>query len=276
MQSGAYPAMSWDEYQSVKCLSSTMVSTRHRLTWRHAQTEKPDSPEFLLGRAVHAFILQQELFAKMFMLMPGVEGITTKDGKVPSAPKMTSQYKERVEQARADNPDAELLEPEDMKRITTMGQNVRDKCASLLDGVQPEFSIFFSINGVECKSRLDGIDAKNGRIVEIKTSYNVEPRAFAYDARKWGYGIQMAWQGLAVSSALKWTPTEYIIIAVESQPPHGVTIHRLSNAWISEMEIACLNYIDEFAKHCQHAVVWPEFDAGINVIDFSTGDTDNE
>ena len=49
------------------------------------------------------------------------------------------------------------------------------------------------------------------------------------------------------------------------------------NAWISEMEIACLAYIDEFAKFCKDcAGPWPEFDCGVNLIDFSTGGADNE
>jgi len=277
MKPGAYPQMSWDDYQAERVLSSTMIGTRHRLTWRHAQIPKTDSPEFLIGRGAHCNTLEPQLFPKRFIQMPDTNGIFTADGKVPAAPKSTKAYKDRVELTRLQNPGAELLEASDFLRVCQMGQNVRAKCSAFLEQIKPEFSIFFEINGVQGKSRLDGLDEKNQRIVELKTAYTVEPRAFAYDARKWGYGIQMAWQGLAVSAALKWTPKEYIILAVESQPPYAVTIHRLSNAWISEMEIACLAYIDEFAKSCKDAAgPWPEYDCGVNLIDFSTGGADNE
>ena len=124
---------------------------------------------------------------------------------------------------------------------------------------------------VECKSRLDGFHAGAKRIVELKSTRNANPRNFAFDSRDFCYGVQMAWQGIAVNRVLGWTPMEYVIVAVESTPPHCCTIHRMSNAWIAECEDRCMKYVEEY-KSLPTDKPWPGYSPLVNVIDFSTGD----
>jgi hypothetical protein len=186
---------------------------------------------------------------------------------------MTSEYKARVAAVRAKAPGVELLTKEDALKIEGMYDGVLRSARSYVEEIKTEASFFFEINGVACKSRLDGFSPSKKRIVELKTTRCAEPSAFARDAKYYAYAVQMAWQGLAVTRCLGWTPSEYIIVAVESSEPYCATVHSISLAWIAEMEEACLNYVEEYkAVSALRPDQVPGYPGGVNIIDFSKGD----
>ena len=261
------------DYSSRLALSSTMLSRRDRSSWAHVRAgQGPSEGVALLGRAAHAAILQPDVYAATYRAKPGVDGILKKDGTAPTNPRATVQYAERVEAARAAHPTAEFLDDADVERIKRMTESARDVAGAYLEGITAEASIFFDINGQACKSRPDGVRVSDRMVLEYKTCENAEPQAFAWDVKKWRYGLQMAFQGIAYREAFGRAPAHYVIVAVEKEPPYGCTIHELSMSWIVELEERCLEYVDEFWHQCGSEKVWPGYSRAVHVIDFSKGD----
>jgi len=257
--------MPFADYRARWALSSTMVSTRARLSWRHAQTPK-ESPELSLGRVVHSAALTPNDFAREYVAAPPTTGILTAKGEPAKEPTKTKAYEALMALTRAEYPGTTIVPRADYDTAVTMAGRVRREAADYLQG-DAEVSIFFEINGVACKSRLDLWDGDT--ITELKTTWCAEPGIFAHEIRKWGYASQMAWQGMALA-ACGVTPKQYIIIAVESAPPWGVSIHRIANNWISQCEVKNLEYVDEFSKLCKTAdAEWPCYGPGVNIVDFS-------
>lgn len=265
--------MPFAEYGQRIALSSTMVSRRARGSWRHVQCGSgPSGGVALIGRAAHAAFLQPDVYAQTYRAYPSGDGIKTKDGKVPVNVKATSEYKAKCAAAREEFPDAEFLEDADRAMLDAMTASARDVAGQYLVGTSCEASVFWDVNGQACKSRPDGMRESDGLCLEYKTCECSEPQQVAWDVKKWRYGLQMAFQGIAFREAFGRPPSHYVIVAVEKEPPYGCTIHELSLRWVAELEEECLKFIDEFKRECSGRQVWPGYPRGANVIDFSKGD----
>lgn len=258
------------EYAGKPGLHSTEVATRARLSWVHATMKKADSPEFCVGRAFHCRTLEPDRYAERFKPYPPTDNIFTKAGTPALEPTRTKEYRDRIAAAKEASPEAEFLTIEDYEKVQRMATSTRNAFGSILNNLKMETSLFFEVNGVECKSRPDGIDESEKRIVELKSCYCAEPRVFAWEFRKWGYGYQMAFQGMAVNHVLGWIPREYTIIATESAPPYACSIHRMSLGWVAELEEEVLDYIAEYGAIKDG--IFPGYEKTVNVIDFSKGD----
>lgn len=262
----------FSEYGQRLALSSTMIPRRDRASWRHVQCGSgPSDGVALIGRAGHAAFLQPDVYAATYLSYPSADGIKTKDGKVPVNAKATSEYKARLEAARAANPTAEFLDDADRQMIDSMTASARAVAGSYLDGTICEGSVFFDVNGQACKSRPDGLRSNDGLVFEYKTCECSEPQSFAWDVKKWRYGLQMAFQGIAFREVFGKAASSYIIVAVEKAPPYGCTIHELSLNWIAELEEQCIDYIDEFKRLCSGQPTWPGYSGGVHIIDHSRG-----
>lgn len=259
------------EYSGKPGLHSTMVATRDRLSWLHAVTKKADTPEFSVGRAFHCAVLEPARFLDVYMPYPSTEGILTAKGQPAAEPTRTTEYKARVAKMREEHPEAELLEIADYAKVRAMAQATLTNHGAYLRDLKTEVSLIWDLNGVPCKARLDGICQEKRRIVELKSTFCAEPRVFTWDCKKWSYALQMAFQGIAVSHVLGWTPVEYIILACESAPPYGTSVHRISLAWIAELEAKIMDYVGEYQLIKDN--VFPGYDRNnVNVIDFSEGE----
>lgn len=69
-------------------------------------------------------------------------------------------------------------------------------------------------------------DAPGAILIDLKTSEDASPRAFAASAAKYGYFHQAAWYSTLVES-LGWRVDEFAIIAVEKSPPHLVAVYSI-------------------------------------------------
>ncbi len=261
------------EYGKRLALSSTMISRRDRASWAHVRAgHGPSDGVALIGRAAHAALLQPDVYAATYRAWPSADGIKKKDGTAPVNPRATTEYKALCSAERAAYPDAEFLDDEDRERIDRMTASARDVAGQYLEGLVPEASIFFDINGQACKSRPDGVRVAGGLVFEYKTCESAEPQNVAWDIKKWRYGLQMAFQGIAYREAFGHAPSDYVIVAVEKEPPYGCTVHELSLCWIAELEERCIEYVDEFKQLCEGKPAWPGYSRAVHIIDFSKGD----
>lgn len=102
-------------------------------------------------------------------------------------------------------------------------------------------------------------DARSDRhIVDLKTCRDAEPDALMWQARKLSYHAQLALYGLAMEAAIGRRPRDYYLVAVESAPPHAVTVLELTGRAIEHGTKLCHEWMDRFLA-CEQANHWPGY-----------------
>lgn len=96
------------------------------------------------------------------------------------------------------------------------------------------------------------------RVVDLKTTRCSEPRRFVRDALFRAYHAQLAWYLDGVRLCGAGTPSEAYIVAVESTPPHPVTVLRLTDNAIDAGRKACRIWLEQLLA-CEAAERWPGY-----------------
>tara|TARA_R100000951_G_scaffold116609_1_gene129326 strand:+ start:2627 stop:3475 length:849 start_codon:yes stop_codon:yes gene_type:complete len=180
-----------------------------------------DNPAFAFGRAFHMFILEPHLFTENYWILDDTEICKEIGGKRPSA---TKKYKEWLEQVSQDNLGKEVISFNDVNRLEEMKSKLYSipQVVTLLKDTQREVVYNRSINGVDCKGKLDAVKP-NHLIIDLKTTSKCpSPEQFSRDFRNYSYDQQMAFY-----SALADVP-EACIIAIQKVKPYTVGVYMVS------------------------------------------------
>lgn len=109
-------------------------------------------------------------------------------------------------------------------------------------------------------------DVRTARyIVDLKTTKCADPARFARDGAFRSYHAQLADYTDGVSLSGLGTPAEAYIVAVESSPPHPVTVLRLTDNAIDQGRRLCRVWMERLLT-CERANHWPGYVEGI--VDF--------
>ena len=220
---GIYDCMPAEQYHAIDACSSTRLNALKRSASHCLQIihDPIDSDALLLGSATHCAILEGESFGRRYAYGPDVDG-RTKDGKAAKA-------------------DAEIIAARDGKRllpakfreqIDGMAGEVRlhPAASALIAQIRfAERTILWrdaEHNNLLCRARLDGWCPDIGTIVDVKTTTDASPEAFAASAWKWGYWRQAAFYRRA-AAAVGLEARNSVIIAVEKEAPFAVGVYRL-------------------------------------------------
>jgi exodeoxyribonuclease VIII len=109
----------------------------------------------------------------------------------------------------------------------------KHKTASeLLHKGHAEESFFWQdpVTGLVCKCRPDLW--KDGVLVDVKTTINASPHEFSRTIANMMYHFQAAYYLDGVSAVLGEPFREFVIIAIEKEPPYAVATYRLDEATI--------------------------------------------
>ena len=216
---------------------------------------RPDVPTaaMQLGSALHCLVLEPLRFAAEYVKAPDVDR-RTKDGKARWA---------ELEAAGAN-----LLSAADWDLCHGMADGIRSHMAAarLMGrfGV-PEVSLFWTDaqTELECKCRPDYL-TDDGWIVDVKTTEDASPQAFAKSAWTYRYHVQAGWYLRGVSQS-GMTPRGFIFIAVEKKPPHAVAVYLADDVMVKaglDEADRCLARIAESIE-TEH---WPGYGHDVQVL----------
>ena len=218
-----------------------------------AYLEEPpaDTEALALGRAVHAAILEPELFARSYVR--GVDG----DGR-------TKAVKDARAQLALDYPRATVLRPAEYDTCIRMRDSVHahGRAAGMLAGDGAcELSAVWNdpATGVRCKARFDrhSIDLPGGVIVDVKTTRDASRRAFERSIFAFGYHRQAAMY-LEAARVLDVPARHFVLIAIEKEPPYAVAVYRLTegaiDAGAEQMRALLARY-----RVCRETGEWPGY-----------------
>lgn len=219
-------------YHAVDALSSTrlqILNTKTNLHLSHKLANPDDNEDFVVGRALHAAVLQPEVYAAEFVAMPDGLKRTTKEGK--------AEYERLIGTGK------QVLTASQAKQIEGMRQTIlmHEDAAMFLRKMpgQSEVSAFVDVNGInhknlKAKTRFDRIVDVGGEvaIVDLKTTRSASREEFERSIWGYGYGTQCA---LYLRAAKQfWNVQHYVFCVVEKEPPYVTAVYRMSDTVIKE------------------------------------------
>lgn len=212
----------------------------------HYQASLKESHEptkaMLIGSAVHAAVLEPDLFASEYIAWSGAD-------------KRTKIGKEEWAQVEASGKN--ILSMDDYCNVSAIAKAVRqhETAGKLLKEGTAEVSLFTEIEDVPSKCRMDWL--RPGVIVDLKTTDNASPTGFAKSISNYSYDIQAAWYLDCCQSAGLDIET-FVFVAVEKAPPYAVGLYELDYA---SLDVGRSKYQRALSlwKHCAAIDEWPGY-----------------
>ena len=171
---------------------------------------------------------------------------------------------------QTDNQDSLILTVADYERVIAMAESVRATpyAEAALDGVR-EQTLRWDFAGVPCRSTPDVRTPK--RIVDLKATRSAKPEDFERQAiRSFAYHAQLAWYDESVRTLKLGTPTEHILIAVESAPPFPCVLYRLTDRALEAGHKLWRAWFERL-KACRDTGLWPSYSSG-RILDLDVDD----
>ena len=197
-------------------LDKIAKSPAHYRAAKEAPAETTDA--MVIGSAFHDYILLPEIFQTAYTVLPEDFNGRTKDGK---------SYLETIKASGQT-----ILKAEWLKDIQGMAAAVaaHPKAAALLSGGHSEVSMFWqdANTGLDCRCRPDHINPA-GIIVDLKSTLDASPAAFAKSCANLRYHVQDAFYSEGYYQAAGTWPRGFVFIAVEKTAPYAVACYTLDD-----------------------------------------------
>lgn len=216
---------------------------------------KKETPALRIGRLFHALILEPD---------------TVKIAVAPACDKRTKNGKSIWERFCADNEGAEIVSGEESDILYGMKANVqRHPAANALlhsAGGWAEHSAYWTDpqSGILCRCRPD-FYRPDGIIVDLKTTEDASPDAFARSVAKYRYHVQAAFYSDGVATVTGDFINGFAFIAVEKSAPFAVAVYQLDEQATSigrdlyQRDLATL-------AECQNRNEWPAYSRKIETL----------
>ena len=194
--------MNWSK---LKAMADSPLLYAHRQ--RHPRA---DTASMALGRAVHAAVLEPEVYTDRWVVYDG-----TRRGKAWESFQMMHDGQEIITASEAmtvENIVARLQLHDDAMALLS-GEGVNERCA------------FWEEGGRRMKAKIDRVTGSV--VVDLKTTKSVDPSEFARSADTFGYVGQMDHYatGVELLTGRQYTA---ILLAVENTAPYDVGVFRIS------------------------------------------------
>lgn len=200
-----------------------------------------------MGKALHCRVLEPEHYGQRYAILPPNIDRRIKEGK--------ELYNYFINSLRGH----EILTKEQDAQIENMHRALMAHSYAghlLLSEGEREKELLWESDGVNYKGIADLI-TNSGFIVDLKTTDDASPSAFAYSVKKYRYHVQAAMYCDAFPEC-----QAFIFIAIEKTPPYMVGVY-----YINEMDIqrGREEYLQdvELWKACNEANNWPQFSGEI-------------
>lgn len=143
--------------------------------------------------------------------------------KVVGCPMVRNEKHAAYQQFMAENEGAEILTMAEYDKAHVMVDAIRNckEAEPWLQGVHQE-TLLFDYMGLQCRTTPD--TRGDGFLTELKTTADGSPEKFRWHALRMAYHSQMWMQGIGCA-AKGFDIKRFMIVCVESNPPHPVTVY---------------------------------------------------
>ena len=213
---------------------------------------REETPAMLLGTLTHAVALEGKNLAEIAAIKHEGMNLATKEGK----------------EWKANHLHLPIISHQDVEAIYYMALSIRRNphAQHVLNQCQHrETPMLATVHGVDCKALLDahGTDGKEWCIVDLKTTDDASPDAFARKVANLHYDFQAAFYSAILSRAEQLEERPYWLwIAVEKTAPYTCAVYSATQWQDSGDEK--MERVLQYWKECTARNDWPQPYAGIN------------
>ncbi len=211
--------------------------------------EKKETPAMFFGSAIHARLLEPQVFDKEYVV-------------APAADKRSKEYKE-FEIANADK---KLLSVEQMATLLGMERSVqshRTANSLLLAGLK-EYTIVWQDEetGIWLKIRPDCLcpNVDTGVCFDLKSTDDASPQAFARSCVAFDYDLQAAFY-LAGLRTIFRRDMDFAFGAIEKSEPFGVAVYGADDDMLKRGTRRMRQALNTL-KQCRETDTWPSYQPG--------------
>lgn len=243
------------QYHHSEGISKSSLDMIHRSPahYKWSKTHPAEStPALRFGSALHEFILEPDLFQTHYEVLPEDYKGTTKLGKA---------MMEDIRKAGK-----EPLTNADFITIKGMREAVmaNDEARNVLEGAQTELSMYAELMGTQCKARADIFN--DGLFADLKTTKDASPKEFQKSFYNFRYHVQAAWYSEVYKKITGETPVGFMFIAVEKEPPYGVTVCVPSDLYITMGKMTAYQDLETYLR-CLETDTWPCYPPDLMVME---------
>ncbi len=206
---------------------------------------KKSTDQQLLGSALHALILEPNVFANNYCIAPNINKNTNEWKKIKKAAIEANQI---------------VITEKQFEEITIIANYVKQEptAAKLIDGAQYEKSIFWENQetGILCKCRPDILHTN--MICDLKTAADASESAFKNAIYNYGYHIQASMMQEGVEAVLGHKINDFIFIVVEKEEPFSTAIYILDEYAIEKGREDFHSTLQRY-KECRDKNEWPGY-----------------
>ncbi|WP_280393396.1 PD-(D/E)XK nuclease-like domain-containing protein [Nocardia wallacei] len=231
---------------SLSASGAKLLATRTPFEFRWAQTHPVRKTEFDLGHAAHKLILGEGAEFEIIDY-PNYNTKASKEARDKAyqaglVPLLAAQHEQA--QAMAARVLAHPL------GAALFAEGVAERSGWWAD----------EATGIRCRVRPDWMTWIDDvlYVVDVKTTTDPDPDAFARSAIGFGYHIQQAWYLEAVRILTGAERISFLLLAVGTKPPHLITSHFCDDEALAEGERAIQRARRIFAR-CMESGHWPEY-----------------
>ena len=256
MNAGIYHDIPAEQYHAEKAYSASALkqfvrSPAHFQAWLSAPSAQ--TPAMRLGTLTHLAVLQPDLFASSTVVAPIVD-------------RRTKEGKSIWEQFQGQNVGRNIITSDEREQLASMRAAVaaHPAAAQLLDEGAPEVSVFAPCpeTGLPLKARLDWM--RRAGIVDLKTTEDASPAAFAKSCSTYRYDLQAAhYRRMLKLHGEGELP--FYLIAVEKEPPFATAVYRLDEGDLTLADIQLMQLLRSI-QSCTEFDTWPAFSRDIETL----------
>jgi len=244
------------EYHKTKALSHSTLKkisdSPSKFIW-DLENPKERSAVFALGEAIHAAILEPELFAKNYVKMPKFDR-RTKDGKAGA------------EQWEAENQGKIGLSPNDWAVVTRVFERANSDqfFSQFFKQGEKETSFFVTdeATGIVKRCRPDNLVEVPGIglvVVDLKSTDCALEHVFNQDIIKYGYLTAAAYYMDILEQALGERPAAFAILAVEKTKDCDIAAFTFEEDDLAVGKKIYSQWMDTYVR-CREANEWPGYE----------------
>ena len=213
------------------------------------QHDADETPALVFGRAYHCRVLEPDVFADTYAVMPDFGDLRS------------SKNREARDAWKAERPGVTTLSQEWAEKIEEMhAALLRHPVAAgiMREGVsEATFRWVDDATGIRCKARADWWVESRGFLMDLKTTEDASPAAFARSVERYGYHIQHA--HYCDAARMCGTPVRnYLIVAQEKEAPYLPAVYHIDAA----AEVRGFELRDrglQTMRECIESNTWPGY-----------------
>jgi exodeoxyribonuclease VIII len=249
-----------EEYHAAAAIGSSGIRTIINRSPAHYLWDKEhpeeSTPAQQFGTAIHQAILEPKRFQALATVEPVFSGAGSRAER---------------EKWHIQNSGKTILKQDQYDAIHGILNALRKNQTAyrLISEGHAEESLFWKDpeTGVQCKARPDFV--REGRIVvDVKSTLNSSKDSFRKDIGN-GYHIQAALYLDACTEVLGGNYTEFIIIAVEKEPPYGITCNPIGPLSLQEGREQYQQGL-KILKRCQETGIYPAYPDQLTPIEIAS------